>query len=664
MSSYQQNITGEGPAREVCIENLYPGEEKTWYLPELKNHIINVGDGGILIEGMLIPTDIGTHLTSLIEQIKAYFKTGTSKDLILYAHGGLTNEKGGLDFANRFFKVALNQNIYPIFFVWNSGFLQTLASIIQDHLPKAFITDPLLEVGPIADLGKAEWTRMKQNAIASSQKMNGAARLFLDALAKEPELQDVNLHLVGHSAGSIFHGAASAYWTGNKSRNIASVTLLAPAMTLVYFEQTFKVALEQGKIENFYLATLTDETEQDDNCIVYRKSLLYWVSNAFEASRGEPILGMQKFTAPKYGEHLEKLNSAMVQSGKLLWELDSRYMGCNATSHGGFGDKGFEPTMNRIHRSSHFVKLFTLAPIERPRTPINAKAFLVGINEYPSPNELYGCINDVDDIALFLVNRCGWVPSNIRKLVDRRATKAAILERLNGMVECANPGDLLVFYYSGHGSQLALRSSTDGSVNTVHESICPIDFDGTRETAIIDNDFKDIFSRLPKEVTFIWISDSCFSGGLDRTFKLSNSLVTSKSYQLPSDLTWRIITAASKGLKTAELKDSMPQSGLAFLAASTATQSSSDSRFLNGSPNGEGRPNGAFTYYLLRHLEADSGFQSTLADLIVAIGEELKASIFSQEPECEGDPKVLKTPLLNFGSNFYIEPPKNPAEVK
>jgi hypothetical protein len=63
-------------------------------------------------------------------------------------------------------------------------------------------------------------------------------------------------------------------------------------------------AIAAGAIKDFGLFTLKDQIEQDDNCAnIYHKSLLYLVSNAFEARfriplirpDGEPIFGMEKF---------------------------------------------------------------------------------------------------------------------------------------------------------------------------------------------------------------------------------------------------------------------------------------------------------------------------------------------------------------------------------
>jgi hypothetical protein len=70
------------------------------------------------------------------------------------------------------------------------------------------------------------------------------------------------------------------------------------------FEQFYVPAVSNGKLEEFALFTLDDNTERADNCAqIYHKSLLYLVSDAFEDQiriplmhpNGEPLLGMEKF---------------------------------------------------------------------------------------------------------------------------------------------------------------------------------------------------------------------------------------------------------------------------------------------------------------------------------------------------------------------------------
>src|SRR6516162_11950800 len=112
------------------------------------------------------------------------------------------------------------------------------------------------------------------------------------------------------------------------------------------------------------------------------------------------------------------------------------------------------------------------------------RAFLVGINKYPS-QPLKGCVNDVVDMANFLVSKCNFAMEDIRLLVDERATKAAIIERLDWLLKGLKSGDRILFHYSGHGVQLPARN-IQGEVDSLDEAICPVDFDWTDEHTIRD----------------------------------------------------------------------------------------------------------------------------------------------------------------------------------
>jgi metacaspase-1 len=85
-------------------------------------------------------------------------------------------------------------------------------------------------------------------------------------------------------------------------------------------------------------------------------------------------------------------------------------------------------------------------------------ALLVGINKYSSPktNSLKGCINDVEMQRHLLVHRFGFNPNDILVLTDDRATRQGILEAFEEhLIQQAQPDDVVVFHYSGHGSLVA-----------------------------------------------------------------------------------------------------------------------------------------------------------------------------------------------------------------
>ena len=142
------------------------------------------------------------------------------------------------------------------------------------------------------------------------------------------------------------------------------------------------------------------------------------------------------------------------------------------------------------------------------------KALLVGINDYAPIGaggpDLNGCVNDVRDMATTLrdLGIVPAVPTNMHIFTDSRATRAAILNELGWLVDGAKRGDVLVFYYSGHGSQMP--DMTGEETDKRDETICPHDF--ATAGMIKDDDLRAIFSGIGTGVNLEVILDSCHSG--------------------------------------------------------------------------------------------------------------------------------------------------------
>lgn len=167
---------------------------------------------------------------------------------------------------------------------------------------------------------------MKENAKAISYERNsGGQLLYKYATSAKSELKDhVNIHLIGHSAGSIVHShlvekLISLGWS------FKTVQFMAPAVTNELFDVTILKAIQNKKVANYYQYHLTDDIELKDNCSIYSKSLLYLVSNSFEPGRKTPILGMQKFFEKESRYQLPKIK---------YYHSAGTYS--KSTSHGGF----------------------------------------------------------------------------------------------------------------------------------------------------------------------------------------------------------------------------------------------------------------------------------------------------------------------------------------
>lgn len=110
--------------------------------------------------------------------------------------------------------------------------------------------------------------------------------------------------------------------------------------------------------------------------------------------------------------------------------------------------------------------------------PTNRKlALLVGINQYPeqvsdrSTYALNGCITDVQLQRELLIHRFGFQPSDILTLTDQQATREAIEAAfLAHLTEQARPGDVVLFHFSGLGSQVKL-----GEGELIQNSLVPVD---------------------------------------------------------------------------------------------------------------------------------------------------------------------------------------------
>lgn len=152
------------------------------------------------------------------------------------------------------------------------------------------------------------------------------------------------------------------------------------------------------------------------------------------------------------------------------------------------------------------------------------KALIVGINLYlpPAGPNLRGCVNDAQNVA-YTLNALGIVPAKpntMRILTDARATKVNILKNLEWLTKDAKKGDVLIYYHSSHGTQVA-DVEGDDEIDHKDEALCPYDVarNGVISDGVIkDDDLNKIFSNVPEDVTLDVIIDSCHSGTITKEF--------------------------------------------------------------------------------------------------------------------------------------------------
>jgi len=157
----------------------------------------------------------------------------------------------------------------------------------------------------------------------------------------------------------------------------------------------------------------------------------------------------------------------------------------------------------------------TLQVVRAVKAKPRRRALLVGINNYPDPaNRLEGCVNDTFLMSSLLQER-GFEPTDIRVVLDDRATAQGIKERMEWLLDGAEDGMERVFFYSGHGAQMPGYNSAE-KIDHVDECLVPWNFNWTKENAITDDDFFTLYSNLPFKARFFSIFDCCHAGGMHR----------------------------------------------------------------------------------------------------------------------------------------------------
>ena len=368
-------VTLSKPISFATAHATTSGLSAAYAYADLRSHIISVGNEGQLKAG----GDYGStrrEVEAIFEEdIPRLLHGHEKKHLLLYAHGGLVDEEAAVQRVSEYRPALLAAGIYPLAFVWHSDYWTTVTNMLQDAVrrrrPEGFLDDAkdfLLDrlddaIEPLARRlsGLASWREMKENALAASAR-GGAARLIVEHVVRLKALMpELEIHLLGHSAGAIFlapvvqlltgrgkiDGGPLAGQTGH-GLTAATCTLWAPACTTELFKQTYLPAIASSRIERFAQYSLTDKAEQDDTCAnIYRKSLLYLVSHAFEEveripgpgdRQGTPIMGMERAILgdAEIRALFERENADLVMAPNN--QSDESMSASKARRHGDFDD--------------------------------------------------------------------------------------------------------------------------------------------------------------------------------------------------------------------------------------------------------------------------------------------------------------------------------------
>ena len=263
------------------------------------------------------------------------------------------------------------------------------------------------------------------------------------------------------------------------------------------------------------------------------------------------------------------------------------------------------------------------------------KAVCVGINNYPGIfNDLKGCINDAKDWSAWLQG----LGFDVSLVLDSQATKANVKTALRGLIHGTNAGDIAVFTYSGHGTQVVDAGSDEG--DPYDEAICL--YDGN----VIDDELRIILQGIHPQSTLVVISDSCFSGSVTR-------IAGEKA--IPRFIPPLVPTTGRTARRSFLLPEAhMPE---ILITGCSDSEYSYDAEF-------DGRPNGAMTAMALRLIRQNPN--ATYREFHVALRALLPSEDYPQSPQLEGSEsnkdRILFTPLtLEPGPGPIPQPMPEPT---
>lgn len=173
-----------------------------------------------------------------------------------------------------------------------------------------------------------------------------------------------------------------------------------------------------------------------------------------------------------------------------------------------------------------------------PRTP-RRLALLVGIGSYyqhgaKEPHKAWGPLHveqEIQQYAEVLRRHYGFARQDIRTLLDQQAGKKAITDAFAQLIEAAQPGDIVVFHFSGHGQRLPDDAVDPDEPDGLDESL--VTYDATDQSIatgakanIRDDELANWLRQLadrmrpapgqPVQGSITVTLDSCFSGSATR----------------------------------------------------------------------------------------------------------------------------------------------------
>jgi hypothetical protein len=266
---------------------------------DVVGHFLHIDDGNLVARGRYAqePADIEAMIDYLSRQTRA--ATPEIDHVLFIAHGALQRAEDVAARVKAWCGVFLQNRIYPIHLMWETGFNNQVVDVVEDLLLKtgermekgnAHVDDRLEDLA--RPLGRKLWRDLKVTARLSACDGQRAGQVLCDILAATGGLK---LHFLSQSAGVLLF-ARFLDLLKRHGHRLESGTMMAPACSLEDYEAQIRPHVGTT-VKTLTQYSLIKEREMSDSLGVYGKSLLYLVSNAIEARTGMPLLGLEEHVA-------------------------------------------------------------------------------------------------------------------------------------------------------------------------------------------------------------------------------------------------------------------------------------------------------------------------------------------------------------------------------
>jgi len=272
----------------------------------------------------------------------------------------------------------------------------------------------------------------------------------------------------------------------------------------------------------------------------------------------------------------------------------------------------------------------------------------IGINNYPGVgSDLRGCVNDARDMSRLhspnrsstpdAIDRSPFFHSadTLKILVDDQCKQKAVIQAVGTFLSDLNDGDFGFLWLSSHGSYV--KDADGDEPDKTDEVIVCQDFG-----LWTDDKIKRLIEmRNPNSLLFLG-TDACHSGTVHRLYIPENQPMPDKRVRfLPPDhfpehakvqkAPVRPPTPAIRIASQSALKN------VIHFAGCQDTEFCYDASFQN-------KPNGAFTYYLLKALSTLKP-GATFGEWFSVACRYLPSVEYPQKPRCNAKPGVLALPI-------------------